>query len=151
MSATRSTFLWSLPHPDDEGAVKNAVSGPRDRTTCIVVGGGGFWSRGGGSGGNAYRREHCPAWRLAEIDARQACAKLGIAKVWFPRRKRTASQNVLNSLANWGHGQRSSKKWCAIVLLTRPKLIITLLRNLYRRKSRRPSTAVVAGNGSVHL
>src|SRR6202030_4626084 len=59
----------------------------------------------GGSGGNDYSREHGPALAdIREQEGRQACATLGITHVWFLDGKDTASQNVLNSLANWGHG-----------------------------------------------
>jgi LmbE family N-acetylglucosaminyl deacetylase len=67
---------------------------------------------------------------VREIEARQACAKLGIDKVWFLGGKDTASQNVLNSLANWGHGQ-SLEEMVRIVRLTRPEVIITWLPGIF--------------------
>src|SRR5262249_8407583 len=78
-----------------------------------------------------YRREHGPAMAdVREIEARQACAKLGIDKVWFLGGKDTASQNVLNSLANWGHGQ-SLEELVRIVRLTRPEIIISWLPGIF--------------------
>src|SRR5262249_53910428 len=65
-----------------------------------------------------------------EIEARQACAVLGIDKVWFLGGKDTASQNVLNSLANWGHGQ-SLEELVRIVRLTRPEVVITWLPGIF--------------------
>ena len=67
---------------------------------------------------------------VREIEARQACAKLGIDKVWFLGGKDTASQNVLNSLANWGHGQ-SLEEMVRIVRLTRPEIIITWMPAIF--------------------
>jgi len=43
--------------------------------------GGGFWHAWGAA--ETTIREHGPAMADVEIEARQACAKLGIDKVWF--------------------------------------------------------------------
>src|SRR5499433_4602848 len=96
-------ILVVVAHPDDEAAVTPYLARAiydLHKSVAVV-----FGTRGG-SGGNDYRREHGPAMAdVREVEARQACAKLGIDKVWFLGGKDTASQNVLNSLANWGHGQ----------------------------------------------
>ena len=67
---------------------------------------------------------------VRETEARQACAKLGIDKVWFLPGKDTASQNVLNSLANWGHGE-SLEELVRIVRLTRPEVILTWFPGIF--------------------
>ena len=59
-----------------------------------------------------------------EIEAREACAKLGITKVWFLDGKDTASQNVLDSFANWGHGE-NLERLVGLIRLTRPEVIFT--------------------------
>ena len=121
-------ILVVVAHPDDEGAVTPYLARAiyDQRKTAAVV----FGTRGG-SGGNDYRREHGPAMAdVREIEARQACAKLGIDKVWFLGGKDTASQNVLNSLANWGHGE-SLEELVRIVRLTRPEIIITWLPGIF--------------------
>lgn len=121
-------ILVVVAHPDDEGAVTPYLARAiydLHKTAAVV-----FGTRGG-SGGNDYRREHGPAMAdVREIEARQACAKLGIDKVWFLGGKDTASQNVLNSLANWGHGE-SLEELVRIVRLTRPEIIITWLPGIF--------------------
>src|SRR5215470_17163961 len=121
-------ILVVVAHPDDEAAVTPYLARAiydLHKTVAVV-----FGTRGG-SGGNDYRREHGPAMAdVREIEARQACAKLGIDKVWFLNGKDTASQNVLNSLANWGHGQ-SLEELVRIVRLTQPEVIITWLPGIF--------------------
>jgi LmbE family N-acetylglucosaminyl deacetylase len=121
-------ILVVVAHPDDEGAVTPYLSRAiydLHKSVGVV-----FGTRGG-SGGNDYRREHGPAMAdVREIEARQACAKLGIDKVWFLGGKDTASQNVLNSLANWGHGE-SLEELVRIVRLTRPEVLITWLPSIF--------------------
>jgi len=121
-------ILVVVAHPDDEGAVTPYLARAiydLHKSVAVV-----FGTRGG-SGGNDYRREHGPAMAdVREIEARQACTKLGIDKVWFLGGKDTASQNVLNSLANWGHGQ-SLEEMVRIVRLTRPEVIITWLPGIF--------------------
>src|SRR5215471_3612866 len=121
-------ILVVVAHPDDEGAVTPYLARAiydLHKSVGVV-----FGTRGG-SGGNDYRREHGPAMSdVREIEARQACAKLGIDKVWFLGGKDTASQNVLNSLANWGHGQ-SLEELVRIARLTRPEIIITWLPSIF--------------------
>jgi len=50
--------------------------------------------------------------------------------VWFLDGKDTASQNVLNSLANWGHGA-NLEALVRIVRLTRPEVVITWLPGVF--------------------
>jgi len=121
-------ILVVVAHPDDEGAVTPYLArATYDLHKSVAV----VFGTRGGSGGNDYRREHGPAMAdVREIEARQACAKLGIDKVWFLGGKDTASQNVLNSLANWGHGQ-SLEEMVRIVRLTRPEVIITWLPGIF--------------------
>ncbi|MGA2095845.1 MAG: PIG-L family deacetylase, partial [Candidatus Acidiferrum sp.] len=63
---------------------------------------------------------------IREIEARRACLTLGIDKVWFLGGKDTASQDVLQSLANWGHGA-TLENLVRIVRITRPEVILTFL------------------------
>ena len=59
-----------------------------------------------------------------EIEAREACAKLGITNVWFLDGKDTASQNLMDSLANWGHGA-NLERLVGLIRLTRPEVVFT--------------------------
>jgi len=121
-------ILVVVAHPDDEGGVTpylaRAIYDQHKRVAVV------FTTRGG-SGGNDYRREHGPALAdIREQEARQACAKLGIRNVWFLDGKDTASQNVLNSLANWGHGA-NLEALVRIVRLTRPEVLISWLPGVF--------------------
>jgi LmbE family N-acetylglucosaminyl deacetylase len=120
----KADILVVVAHPDDEGGVTpylaRAIYDQHKRVGLV------FMTRGG-SGGNDYSREHGPALaNLREQEARTACAKLGITNVWFLAGQDTASQNVLNSLANWGHGA-NLEALVRIVRLTRPEVIISWL------------------------
>lgn len=63
---------------------------------------------------------------IREIEARGAVGSLGITNVWFLTGHDTLSQNVLNSLENWGDGA-CLDELVRIVRLTRPTVILTML------------------------
>ena len=124
----KADILVIVAHPDDEAAVTpylaRAIYDLHKRAAVV------FATRGG-SGGNDYSREHGPALaNIREMEAREACAKLGITNVWFLDGKDTASQNVLNSLANWGHGS-NLEKLVGIFRLTQPEIVITWLPSVF--------------------
>jgi LmbE family N-acetylglucosaminyl deacetylase len=124
----KADILLVVAHPDDEGGatpyLARAIYDERKRVAVV------FLTRGG-SGGNDYTREHGPALAdIREQEARQACASLGITNVWFLDGKDTASQNVLNSLANWGHGA-NLEALVRIVRLARPEVVITWLPGIF--------------------
>lgn len=124
----KADILVVVAHPDDEGGVTpylaRAIYDEHKRVAVV------FATRGG-SGGNDFTREHGPALAdIREQEARAACAKLGITNVWFLDGKDTASQNVLNSLANWGHGA-NLEALVRIVRLTRPEVIISWLPGIF--------------------
>ena len=124
----KADILVVVAHPDDEGGVTpylaRAIYDQHKRVALV-------YTTRGGSGGNDYSREHGGALAdIREQEARQACAKLGITNVWFLDGKDTASQNVLNSLANWGHGA-NLEALVRIVRLTRPEVIISWLPGLF--------------------
>jgi LmbE family N-acetylglucosaminyl deacetylase len=124
----KADILLVVAHPDDEGGVTpylaRAIYDEHKRVAVV-------YTTRGGSGGNDYSREHGPALAdIREQEARQACAKLLITNVWFLDGKDTASQNVLNSLANWGHGT-NLEALVRIVRLTRPEVIISWLPGIF--------------------
>ena len=124
----KADILVVVAHPDDEGAVTPYVARAiyeLHKRVAVVFG------THGGSGANNYGAERAGALAdMREIEARQACARLGISNVWFLDGKDTASQNVLNSLANWGHGA-NLEKMVELVRLTRPEVIITSLPGVF--------------------
>jgi|SRR5579863_2366133 len=117
-------ILVVVAHPDDEGAVTPYLARAiYDLHKKVAV----VYGTRGGSGANELGREHGSAMaNIREMEARQACARLDITNVWFLDGKDTASQNVLNSLASWGHGE-NLEKLVGLVRLTRPEIIMTWL------------------------
>jgi LmbE family N-acetylglucosaminyl deacetylase len=121
-------ILLVVAHPDDEAAatpyLARAIYDEHKRVAVV------FTTRGG-SGGNDYSREHGTALAdIREQEGRRACATLGITNVWFLDGKDTASQNVLNSLANWGHGA-NLEALVRIVRLTQPEVILAWLPSVF--------------------
>ena len=109
-------------HPDDEAFftpyLARAIYDMHKRVAVI-------FSTHGGSGVNRFTRERGPAMaNEREIEARQACAKLSITNVWFLDGKDTASQNLFDSLANWGDGA-NLERLIGLIRLTRPEVIFT--------------------------
>jgi len=118
----KADILVVMAHPDDEAFftpyLVRAINDLHKRVAIV-------FSTRGGSGANHGARERGPA--LAderEIEARQACAKLGISLVWFLDGKDTASQDLLDSLANWGHGA-NVERLVGLIRLTRPEVVFT--------------------------
>ena len=121
-------ILVVVAHPDDEGGatpyLARAIYDLHKRVGVV-------YTTRGGSGGNDYGREHGAALaNIREMEAREACGKLGIRDVWFLDGKDTASQNVLNSLANWGHGN-NLEKLTGLMRLTRPEVVITWMPGIF--------------------
>lgn len=118
----KADILIIVAHPDDEAFfTPYAAKALYDMHKHVAV----IFATHGGSGVNRFARETGPAMAdEREIEARQACAKLGITNVWFLDGKDTASQNLLDSFANWGHGE-NLQKLVGLIRLTRPEVIFT--------------------------
>ena len=124
----KADIMVVVAHPDDEGAVTpylaRAIYDLHKRVAVV-------YGTHGESGANNYGREHAGALAaIRESEAREACARLGITNVWFLDGKDTASQNVLNSLSNWGHGA-NLEKMVKLIRLTRPDVMITSLPGVF--------------------
>jgi LmbE family N-acetylglucosaminyl deacetylase len=124
----KADILVVVAHPDDEAFftpyVARAIYDMHKKVAVI-------FSTRGGSGGNHYSRERGPALaNEREIEAREACAKLSISNVWFLDGKDTASQDVLDSLSNWGHGA-TLERLVGLIRLTRPEVIFTQLPGVF--------------------
>ena len=123
----KADILVVVAHPDDEAAVTPYLARALDEGKRVAV----VYGTRGGSGSNQAGAEHAAALAdIREIEARRACASLGIVNVWFLGGKDTASQNVLQSLATWGHGA-TLEEMVRLVRLTRPEVILTFFPGVF--------------------
>src|SRR6266487_1510310 len=119
----KADLLLVVAHPDDEGAATPYLARALDEHKRIAV----VYGTRGSSGANEAGAEQGAALgAIREIEARNALTTLGITNVWFLGGKDTASQNVLQSLANWDHGA-VLEQLVRLVRLTRPEVILTFL------------------------
>jgi LmbE family N-acetylglucosaminyl deacetylase len=123
----KADILVVVAHPDDEAAVTPYLARAIDEGKRVAV----VYGTRGGSGSNQAGSEHAAALAdIREIEARRACGALGITNVWFLGGKDTASQNVLQSLATWGHGA-TLEEMVRLVRLTRPEVILTFFPGVF--------------------
>src|ERR1700682_3295089 len=119
----KADILLVVAHPDDEGAATPYLARAMDEGKRVAV----VYGTRGSSGGNESSSEQAAALGdVREIEARRALATLGITNAWFLGGRDTASQNVLQSLANWDHGA-ALEQLLRLVRLTRPEVILTFL------------------------
>ena len=117
-------ILVVVAHPDDEGAVTpylaRAIYDLHKRVAVV-------YGTRGSSGANEVGAEQAAALgAVREIEARRALSLMGITNVWFLGGKDTASQNVLQSLSNWDHGE-ALQQLVRLMRLTRPEVVMTFL------------------------
>jgi LmbE family N-acetylglucosaminyl deacetylase len=116
-------ILLVVAHPDDEGAATPYLARALDEHKKVAVV---FGTRGSSGANEAGGEQAAALGDIREVEARNALATLGITNVWFLGGKDTASQNVLQSLASWGHGA-TLEQLVRLVRLTRPEVILTFL------------------------
>jgi len=119
----KTDILLVVAHPDDEGAATPYLARALDEHKRVAVV---FGTRGSSGANEAGAEQAAALGAVREIEARNALTTLGITNVWFLAGKDTASQNVLQSLANWDHGE-SLEQLVRLVRLTRPEVILTFL------------------------
>src|ERR1700688_4249585 len=116
-------ILLVVAHPDDEGAATAYLARAIDEGKRVAV----VYGTRGSSGANEVGAEQAAALgAIREIEARRALSQLSIAEVWFLDGKDTASQNVLQSLSNWNHGE-TLQQLVRLIRLTRPEVVLTFL------------------------
>jgi LmbE family N-acetylglucosaminyl deacetylase len=119
----KADILLVVAHPDDEAAATPYLARALDEGRRVAV----AYGTRGSSGENQVGTEQASALgAIREIEARSSLAHFGITNVWFLGGKDTASQDVLQSLANWEHGA-ALENLVRIVRLTRPEVILTFL------------------------
>src|SRR6266436_3010774 len=115
--------LLVVAHPDDEGAATPYLARALDDHKRVGVV---FGTRGSSGANEAGAEQAAALGTIREVEARNALTTLGITNVWFLSGTDTASQNVLQSLANWDHGA-ALEQLVRLVRLTRPEVILTFL------------------------
>src|SRR5467141_2222166 len=119
----KADILLVVAHPDDEGAATPYLARALDEHKRIAVV---FGTRGSSGANEAGAEQAAALGAIREIEARNALIALGVTNVWFLGGQDTASQNVLQSLANWDHGA-SLEQLVRLVRLTHPEVILTFL------------------------
>jgi LmbE family N-acetylglucosaminyl deacetylase len=119
----KTDILLVVAHPDDEAAATPYLARALDEHKRIAVV---FGTRGSSGANEAGAEQAAALGAVREIEARNALTTLGITNVWFLDGKDTASQNVLQSLASWDHGE-CLEQLVRLVRLTRPEVILTFM------------------------
>ncbi len=119
----KADILVVVAHPDDEGAATPYLARALDEGKRVAVA---YGTRGSSGANQAGAEQAAALGDIREIEARRALGSMGIENAWFLGGQDTASQNVLQSLANWGHGA-TLERLMRIVRLTRPEIILTFL------------------------
>ena len=120
-------LLLVVAHPDDEtGAVPYLLQLIDQHKRVAVV-----YTTHGEAGRNAMGPERAQSMgAIREMEVRHALNSVGIGNVWFLSGRDTPSQNVLESLANWHHGQ-VEEELVRMVRLTRPEVVLTWMPGFF--------------------
>jgi LmbE family N-acetylglucosaminyl deacetylase len=123
----KADVLLIVGHPDDETGVSAYLAQLLDQGKKVAA----VYLTHGEAGHNNMGRERAASLgAVREMELRHAMAQLGIQNVWFLDGKDTPSQDVLQSLGNWGHG-KNLEEVVRMVRLTRPEVIISWLPGIF--------------------
>ena len=123
----KADLLLIVAHPDDETGVSAYLAQLLDQGKRVAA----VYLTHGEAGHNNMGRERGPSLGVVrEMELRHAMTQLGVQNVWFLEGKDTPSQDVLQSLANWGHG-KNLEDVVRIVRLTRPEVILSWLPGFF--------------------
>ncbi len=123
----KADVLLIIAHPDDETGVVPYLLQLIDQHKRVAV----IYTTHGEAGHNNMGPERARSLGVVrETELRHALDSVGIKNVWFLTGRDTPSQNVLQSLANWGHGQ-VQEEMVRMVRITRPEVILTWLPGFF--------------------
>ena len=123
----KADVLLIVAHPDDETGVSAYLAQLLDQKKRVAA----VYLTHGEAGHNNMGRERGISLGVArETELRHALNQLGVQNVWFLDGRDTPSQDVLQSLGNWGHG-KCLEEVVRIVRVTRPDVIITWLPGFF--------------------
>lgn len=123
----KADVLLIVAHPDDETGVSAYLAQLLDQGKRVEA----VYLTHGEAGHNNMGRERGISLGIArEMELRHALTQLGIQNVWFLDGRDTPTQDVLQSLGNWGHG-KCLEEVVRIVRVTRPNVIIAWLPGFF--------------------
>lgn len=123
----KTDLLLIAAHPDDESGVSAYLAQLLDQGKRVAA----VYITHGEAGHNHMGLERGPSLGLVrEMELRHAMDQLGVKNVWFLDGKDTPTQDVLQSLSNWGHGA-VLEEVVRVVRLTRPNVILTWLPAIF--------------------
>jgi LmbE family N-acetylglucosaminyl deacetylase len=123
----KADVLLIVAHPDDETGVSAYLAQLLDQGKRVAV----VYLTHGEAGHNNMGRERAKSLgAVREMELRHAMTQLGIQNVWFLDGKDTPSQDVLQSLGNWGHGA-NLEDVVRMVRLTRPEIVLTWFPGIF--------------------
>ena len=123
----KADVLLIVAHPDDETGVSAYLAQLLDQGKRVAA----VYLTHGEAGHNNMGRERAKSLgAVREMELRHAMTQLGIQNVWFLEGKDTPSQDVLQSLGNWGHGA-NLEDLVRMLRLTRPEIILTWLPGIF--------------------
>lgn len=123
----KADILLVVAHPDDETGVTAYLAQLMEQGKRVAV----VYLTHGEAGHNNMGRERAASLGVArEMELRRALTSMGVQNVWFLGGRDTPSQDVLQSLANWHHGQ-ALEDVVRMIRITRPYVILSWLPAIF--------------------
>jgi LmbE family N-acetylglucosaminyl deacetylase len=123
----KADVLLIVAHPDDETGVSAYLAELMDQGKRVAA----VYLTHGEAGHNNMGLERAAALGASrEMELRHALTSVGVPNVWFLGGRDTPSQDVLQSLANWHHGQ-ALEDVVRMIRITRPYVILTWLPGIF--------------------
>jgi LmbE family N-acetylglucosaminyl deacetylase len=123
----KADVLLIVAHPDDETGATAYLAQLMDQGKRVAA----VYLTHGEAGHNNMGRERAASLGIArEMELRHALSSVGVQNVWFLGGRDTPSQDVLQSLANWHHGQ-ALEDVVRMIRVTRPYVILTWLPGIF--------------------